>query len=384
MDQSVSIRGREKEIKTIMDFLKDRKSGTLYLTGPPGTGKTMSVDWILDNMPQVSRVKINCLRVASSKIVLQRICNGLGLGKYTIYNESEMIVRICKKITSRSAKPQILVLDELDQLPQSKNANLIKSIFDWPNLPNSRLILVGIANTVNLTARYQVVSALIGKEESFTKVLFRPYNSKEIKEILEWYLQNDENFEDELVEPKALDMIAKKFARENGDIRGALNALRSSIDDGKQAITITDFDSSQYPTPPATPQPAPCKEKTNIASVANSCKKRQKRTNYKEDQTPFAHQILLVCIMKLCSTTKRNVISARTCKDLAKRALGEHKFTVPDIEYITMFETLELQGLITVKRGRPMTSIILRASEAEILPLIHQRELVLDAVDRLI
>lgn len=388
MDEGVDICGREKEIKTIYEFIRQRadnkESGTLYLTGPPGTGKTMSVDWVLHKLQDIPRIKINCLRIASSRDILKKLCLSLDLEKYSGNNESEMIARICKKMSSRSAKTQILVLDELDQLPQSKSANLIKSIFDWPSQPNSRLILIGIANAVNLTSRYQVVSALTGRERCFTKIIFRPYNSSDIRAILEWYLANDENYEEDLVEPKALEMIAKKFARENGDIRGALNALKSSIEDCKRDQHRVEFNESQYPTPPSTPTISPCKEKTNIASVANSCKKRQKRTNYKEDMTPYAHQVLLASVMKLCSKNDNNMVSVRACKDLAKKALKQFDFSVPDMDYISMFETLELQGFISVKKGRPNCNIVLRASEAEIMPLIQRQEQVLGIISNLI
>lgn len=383
----MGICGREHEIKEIHNFVSSRiqskQSGILYLTGPPGTGKTMSVGLVLEKFKDILQIRINCIRAASSKSILSKLIDSLDLHSITKYNECEMIERISKKLTGRTAKACLLVLDELDQLPRSKNANLIRTIFSWPSQPNSRLILIGIANAVNLTSRYQVVSSLVGRNDSLTKVLFRPYNSTQIKAILEWYLENDENFEDELVEPKALEMISKKFARENGDIRGALNALKSSIDDSKQH-KMEPENVHQFPTPPSTPPPSPCKEKTNLASVANSCKKRQKVTSYKGDTTPFAHQVLLASIFKVCTMTKNNTINARTCKDFVRKALRHYDITVPDIEYMTMLETLELQGLITVRKGRPMGSIVLKASEAEIISLTARSDKLLDTLNEII
>ena len=37
---------------------------------------------------------------------------------------------------------RIMVLDEIDQL-DSKNQEILYTIFEWPSLPKSRLILVG-------------------------------------------------------------------------------------------------------------------------------------------------------------------------------------------------------------------------------------------------
>lgn len=44
-------------------------------------------------------------------------------------------------------------MDELDYL-QSRNQQVLYNFFDWPNRTNSRLIVIGIANTIDLVARY--------------------------------------------------------------------------------------------------------------------------------------------------------------------------------------------------------------------------------------
>ena len=46
----------------------------------------------------------------------------------------------------------VLVLDEIDQL-ESKNQDVLYTVFEWPALFASRLALVGIANTLDLTDR---------------------------------------------------------------------------------------------------------------------------------------------------------------------------------------------------------------------------------------
>ena len=44
------------------------------------------------------------------------------------------------------------MLDEVDQL-ESKNQDVLYTVFEWPALSASRLALVGIANTLDLTDR---------------------------------------------------------------------------------------------------------------------------------------------------------------------------------------------------------------------------------------
>ena len=43
----------------------------------------------------------------------------------------------------------VVLLDELDQLVLAKQT-VLYNLFNWPTLPNSRLIVVAIANTMNL------------------------------------------------------------------------------------------------------------------------------------------------------------------------------------------------------------------------------------------
>jgi len=47
---------------------------------------------------------------------------------------------------------RLLVLDEIDQL-DSKYQEVLYSMFGWTALPDSRIILIGIANSLDLTDR---------------------------------------------------------------------------------------------------------------------------------------------------------------------------------------------------------------------------------------
>jgi origin recognition complex subunit 1 len=51
---------------------------------------------------------------------------------------------LCGLLTS-----SVVLLDELDQLVMAKQT-VLYNLFNWPTLPHSRLIVVAIANTMNL------------------------------------------------------------------------------------------------------------------------------------------------------------------------------------------------------------------------------------------
>lgn len=76
----------------------------------------------------------------------------------------------------------LLILDEIDQL-ETKKQNVLYSIFEWPSLPDAKLVLVGIANALDLTDR--VLPRLQAKLEKQPQLLhFAPYTKQQIIDII--------------------------------------------------------------------------------------------------------------------------------------------------------------------------------------------------------
>lgn len=385
MDKDFGICGRNNEISEIYQFITDHvegnKSGILYLTGPPGTGKTMSVNLVLKKIDTIGKIHLNCFKATSSKSVLTQLWEALNMGSLSRRSESEMIAKLASKLSGRTCKPFLMVLDEMDQLPKSSNSNLYTTIFSWTKLSFSKLIIVGIANTLNLTSRCQTVVKILGNDyNQVQKIIFRPYSSKDISSILNWYLENDDRFEDALVDPKAVEMISKKFARDRGDIRGAINALRDTITDvlneTRRKTKEEERHLESFPTPPSTPPPYPCREKTNLASVANSVKKRSRQSHYHNDNALVHHEIILVCLHKLCAASKDGGIDKREFYGKVSDILKRYEADPSKISIDASLEQLEMQGLLVFKKRSGMQSqrIILKASDSEITQLANNIE----------
>jgi origin recognition complex subunit 1 len=110
---------------------------------------------------------------------------------------------------------------------------VLYNLFNWPTLPHSRLIVIAIANTMNLAdmlpnkiqSRVGIVLAtsdgvdLVG----LTRVNFEPYKADQLIKIIESRLQNVPG---NIIEKDAIKLCAMKIANNTGDARKALDVCR--------------------------------------------------------------------------------------------------------------------------------------------------------------
>lgn len=138
-----------------------------------------------------------------------------------------------------------MVLDEVDQLLDSKlgSSTFLKTVYEWPRLPNSKLILIGIANALDMSTRhlpkYFTASNFQQKKSPKAKrgikhlnnedggflMHFTPYQKEDITRILEDRLNGYNVFD-----PAAIKFVANKVAATSGDIRKALNACKIALE----------------------------------------------------------------------------------------------------------------------------------------------------------
>lgn len=101
------------------------------------------------------------------------------------------------------------MLDEIDQL-ESKRQSVLYTIFEWPALPNSRLVLVGIANALDLTER--ALPRLQARCSLRPQTLhFAPYTKEQIIKIFTTVLATEDKTN--VFSPVALQMLAGKLCK---------------------------------------------------------------------------------------------------------------------------------------------------------------------------
>lgn len=222
--------GREKELAELREFLlenlKSQSSGSLYVSGPPGTGKTASLSKIMKEKEfadSFQKVYVNCTSMKSAGTIYSKIIQELGVQCPKSGKNSKSTI---EKYLVKSHKMILLILDELDQL-ESTRQSVLYSIFEWPSIANSKLILVGIANALDLTDR--ILPRLQARCELKPKLMhFAPYDKRQISEIIEQRL-SQANVSDVFTKT-AIQLLAGKVAAISGDVRRALDISRRVVE----------------------------------------------------------------------------------------------------------------------------------------------------------
>lgn len=131
----------------------------------------------------------------------------------------------------KSDDPAVLcVVDEFDYCV-TKDQSVLYNLFEWPTRPGCKLIVVGIANTMDLPERLlpRVASRL-----GFNRIVFPTYTATQIEEIMQSRLKDTNVFD-----PFCFSLIAKRIAMVSGDLRHALEICIRSIEFAQKRFGAT-------------------------------------------------------------------------------------------------------------------------------------------------
>lgn len=359
--------GREVEIQKISDFVathvSTQKAGSLYISGAPGTGKSACLMKVLNNdkVTEASSgksivISVNCMSMRNSTAIYTKIATELG-AKPSKCKTARTAMKYLESALTSGGRSVILLLDEMDQL-DSKNQEVLYTIFEWPALDNSRLLLIGIANALDLTDR--ILPRLQARSICRpTLINFKPYTKDQIVAILEARILQTSKKGERVIDPMAVQFCARKVAAVAGDARKALDVCRRAVE-----VIETDVMSQHVLSPSKMDKGSdsvPLK-KVGLAQISgvisgvyessiSSRKPLSAHDTGKEEESFPLQQKLAVCTLILLSrhTKCKEVTLGKLHEAYSKICKKRQVTAVGQSEFLTLMQLIETRGIVYTK-----------------------------------
>nr|XP_002119530.1 cell division control protein 6 homolog [Ciona intestinalis] len=360
--------GRESELKEIEDFIEDlvetKKSGSLYISGAPGTGKSACLSQALSDPKVTSKlaqsISINCMSVRTASQIYQQIATEMGANSKESKSARTALKFIENDLTTRESMI-LLLLDEMDQL-DSRNHEVLYTMFGWSALPNSKVILIGIANSLDLTDR--ILPRLQARLECKPKLLnFKPYSKDQLANILQARISKASRGHDDIkvVDAMAVQFCARKIAATSGDARKALDVCR-------RAVELVETNSLGN-TAESTTKVGIRQISSVMDGVYGNVYSSHGGATEADDAFPLQQKLVVCSLLLLCKKTKSyeaplgklRETYTTICKDRQVSAVSQSEFH-------SLCDLVEARGLVSLRRHKQprLAKIKLNVDEKEI------------------
>ena len=232
---------RINEFTTVYNHLHSAiTSGTgtcIYISGTPGTGKTATVREVVstlhasvlsDDLEPFHFVEINGLKLSEPHQSYSLLWEALKGDRVAPTHALSLLEHEFTHPSPRRV-PCVVLMDELDQLV-TKSQSVMYNFFNWPALRHSKLIVLAVANTMDLPER--TLSNKISSRLGLTRITFPGYTHSQLMEIITARLQGVPGG---IVSTDAVQFAARKVAAVSGDARRALDICRRAVEIAEQA-----------------------------------------------------------------------------------------------------------------------------------------------------
>jgi len=228
---------RDEQVELIASILAPcllgEKPSNLFIYGKTGTGKTLSVQHVANELKKRAKDS-NLLRIEYLNCKLKKVADT----EYRIFAElinklggnvpvtglptDEVYRRFVEELEKKEEKLFILILDEIDHAVKKISDNFLYNLTRLNSeLTNVQITIVGISNDLRfLDMIDQRVKSSLSEEE----LVFPPYNALQLQDILK--KRADESFKPNVVSDGVIAKCGAFAAREHGDARRALDLLR--------------------------------------------------------------------------------------------------------------------------------------------------------------
>ena len=230
---------RDQIQRIVLDALRggNTTGSSMYISGVPGTGKTATVKEVMrrmrtlaraDKLPPFFYVEVNGLRLPTPKHAYTCILEAL-TGERTAPERAQAILDARFAAPPVQGRVTVLFLDELDML-QTPSNSVLYNLFDWPSRSSAKLIVIAVANTIDLPERLppRIISRM-----GVTRVRFNTYDKVQLQTIVKSRLEaaGEECVRMAYAEgPTPVVYICSRVANVSGDARRALELTRRAIE----------------------------------------------------------------------------------------------------------------------------------------------------------
>ncbi|KAF9098074.1 Origin recognition complex, subunit 1 [Mortierella sp. AD031] len=291
---------REDEFLEIQEHLEsaieDGTGSCIYISGVPGTGKTATVHEVIRSLQAKAEegeispfqfVEINGMKVTEPSYAYVLLWMALSEQKVTANHALQLLEKQFSTPGPRRL-PCVVLMDELDLLVTTKQT-VMYNFFEWPNWLHSRLIVVAVANTMDLPER--MLSNKVSSRLGLTRINFQPYTYQQLVKIVESRLEGIKAFRRE-----AIEFAARKVGAVSGDARRALDICRRAVEivesNAQKAEEQRRQKAEKNPFEDLGPAPDP--EQVTIRTVDQAIKEMFASPNVRLIQTASLHQKLFL------------------------------------------------------------------------------------------
>ena len=228
-----AVAGRDHEIEEvterIVNFIeKGGQGGCVYLSGVPGTGKTLvvreamrrlAVKELSGEVQPFQFYEVNCLRLETPREIYSEL--------WKVLTDEKLNPTAAQKalndmfLTEVSPFYIVVLVDEIDVLltPQQ---NELYCLMEWSSLPHAKFVVIAVANLMDLDSRLKPkIASRMGGES----VKFAAYRDEQLKNIINSRVQDLNVFS----EP-AIKLCAKIISMNGGDARKALESCKRALE----------------------------------------------------------------------------------------------------------------------------------------------------------
>ncbi len=339
--QPENIIHRDEQIKQIASILapvlRGEKVSNLFLYGKTGTGKTISIQFVKEEL--LKRIKknsgfdlkieyLNCKlkKVSDTEYrILAELIKKLGGSVPDTGLPTEVVYNRFVDLIDQKKQLIVLILDEIDQTVKKISDNFLYNLTRLNSeLSKAQISVVGISNDLTFLDN---VDPRVRSSLSEEEIVFPPYDALQLQDILR--KRSMSAFKENIVQEGVIAKCAAFAAREHGDARRALDLLRIAGElaerDNSNKILLKHIDESNNKI-----------ERDKILDVIQS--------------EPKQFQLVLYSIIKLSEQQKKEPIFTGEVYNLYQDLCAKNKFeTLTQRRVGDIVQEFDMLGVINVR-----------------------------------